>query len=58
MKKFQIVLAGRGGELDRTDVHECSDDLDGEADIQEALENAMSSWVLSIGDTISIIEVE
>jgi hypothetical protein len=53
MGKAAIILSGAGGELDREEVDV---DQDGDLD-QRAAYNAIANWTLSIGDTITIVEV-
>lgn len=53
--KICIILTGRGGELDRQTIDVADDDM---AEISNAISEAMETWVLSPGDTISITEVE
>jgi hypothetical protein len=53
--KIKIVLSGSGGELDRQTIDVRDDDS---AEVSEQIHDAMETWVLSPGDTITIIEGE
>lgn len=51
MKKVLVVLEGSGGPLDRVEV-----EADSEETVDEAIQEAIEDWTLSVGDTIKIRE--
>jgi hypothetical protein len=53
---IEIILTGKGGELDRQSIDVRSDD--DPAEISHQIFEAIEAWVLAPGDTISIIEKE
>lgn len=54
-KIVAILLNGQGGELDRCPVIFNADMSD---DMSDAIHDAIAGWILSVGDTIKIVEVD
>lgn len=50
--QITIRLTGTGGELDRQTIN--VDDEDDSAEVSEQIHDAIQTWVLSPGDTITI----
>jgi hypothetical protein len=57
MSQVHIILENEGGELDRQVINP---DMNDEAAIGAALRKTLESgeWILAVGDTIRIVEVE
>lgn len=53
--KIEIILNGKGGELDRQTITVNDDDS---AEVSHAIYDAIEAWTLSPGDTIVINELE
>lgn len=53
--KVAVILDNGSGVLDRSEI-EIPDGAD-ESAVSEAIEDAIAPWVLSVGDTIRIVEV-
>lgn len=54
-KIVAILFNGPGSELDRCPVEFKADMSD---DMSDAIHDAIAGWILSVGDTIKIVEVE
>lgn len=51
--KVAVILENIGGELDRKVI-----DIHDEGDEHAAIEEVLEEWLISVGDTIRIVEVQ
>lgn len=56
--KILVTLNGSGGELDRTEIEVPTDHDDFDEAVDLAVQEIIEGWHLSVGDTITIAEVQ
>lgn len=56
--KFAVILEGQGGELDRNTYTIPADCADPDQYVDDVATACVDGWILSIGDTVRIVEVQ